>query len=263
MSATKVVKVAPADDKPKEYQYVKPSEKWDTAAHSATVASEHPMWRVLLAVGSTVYSIGVMTAAAAAGELDGMKMVLILLFMFFYIDIISGLLHLVLDNPGFLHTPGLTKLAEGFQQHHTNTHLISQMRLIDHLRPMCTPVAFVALIGGYYHGVAKHEFCAFQVGLMFGLVWMQCCHRWSHMTTKQRGPTITRLQKLGVALPPDVHLKHHTPPYRHTFCIMSGVFNPVLNWVVESHPLLDPHCKIWLPIFLCGILGGVFLVPAF
>lgn len=249
-------------DVAREAQFIKPSEKWDTSAHQATVAAAHPWPLIPIAIGGNAYALYTLVAAAVGGTLDWVKLGLILTIMFFYIDIISGLLHLVLDNPKFLHTPGLTKLAEGFQQHHTNTNLIIKMRLRDHLRPMCTPIVAVAAIGGLYHGFANHGQCAFLIGMSGGVVWMQCCHRWSHMLSeKERGPLISRIQRMGLALPPHVHLKHHTPPYMHTFCIMSGVFNPALNWVVASHPMLNPHCRIWLPIFLSALVSAVIGIP--
>jgi len=249
-------------DEARQYQFVKPSEKWDTTAHSATVAKAHPWPLIPLAISGNAYALYSLGVAGVNGTLDMTKVLLVLVIMFFFIDIISGLLHLVLDNPHFLHTPGLTKLAEGFQQHHTNTNLIIKMRLQDHLRPMCTPIVAVIAIGGVYHGFANQSFCAFVLGMSGGVCWMQCAHRWSHMLTeKERGPVISRLQRMGLALPPHVHLKHHTPPYMHTFCIMSGVFNPALNWVVASHPFLNPHCKVWLPIFLTSLVSAIICIP--
>src|SRR5687767_12749044 len=63
-------------------------------------------------------------------------------------DIISGLLHVVLDNPRSLDLAPIRGLAQGFQRHHQNPSNIYEMPLYQHLYVMHMPLTllFVAVL---------------------------------------------------------------------------------------------------------------------
>ena len=66
---------------------------------------------------------------------------------------------------------------------------------------------------------------------------------------------------LGICLKPTEHLIHHKSPYLKNFCIMSGVFNPILNKIVLSNPNLHPHKQIWSLIFLSTMIISIYFIP--
>jgi len=179
----------------------------------------------------------------------------IFLGTYFLIDIISGLLHIILDNPFFADEKNwhgiITPYAKGFQEHHDNTSIICNMAVVEHIRPMSFPLLANAAVGLLMH---RHAwFPAYHLAVSFFLVLMQMAHRWAHMHKASRPWGVTALQDWGVLVSPSQHLRHHKAPYAVQFCIMSGIMNPVLNVAVGMFP---PTRKEWVWIF-CGCV----LVP--
>ena len=135
------------------------------------------------------------------------------------------------------------------------------MRLQDHIRPMSSVITFMSIIGFIIHGMENYKLYVYIMTLSFYICLMQCSHRWSHMKENNRNWVINQLQSLNVLLKPSEHLKHHTEPYLENFCIMNGSFNSLLNAITKLHPILHPHSKIWLPIFVCSFIAPIILIP--
>lgn len=233
---------------------------WDMETHYKKVASVHNWRRISLAVAGNLWSAFVVARALADGSLSAWRVLVMIAVVFLITDLLSGTLHLTLDNPYFLDWPGLGTVAAGFQQHHNNPSIIYRMTLFTHVRTMATPCAPVFAIGSLVHGHDHPGWCATYVTLSFCLVYMQLGHRWAHMPKHMRGSVINALQKVSLALPPAAHVSHHKAPYDHTFCIMSGLLNPALNLIIQL-PGLHSKNPIWFPIFLGVALGTICFVP--
>src|SRR5262245_4852050 len=103
-------------------------------------------------------------------------------------DLISGLLHLVLDNPRSLALPPIRGLAEGFQRHHENPAKIYEMPLYQHLYVMHMPLTFlfVAIVP---FGIAGMHVVF--LSMVVGLHLMQMAHLWAHLPP-ERVPRFVR-----------------------------------------------------------------------
>ena len=230
--------------------------KWNIEQHSKQVNENHPNYVVYTSIMINLISIYYIYL-----DFNVKSVVLISFVMFFFIDLASGILHIILDNPYNLNSKFIGKYAEGFQQHHYNTALIVNMRLSDHLRPMAVVSLLTSYLGLLIHGCNNTSLFVFILVFSLNICWMQCCHRWSHMSSSKRGRTITFLQKVGLCLKPIEHLKHHRAPYLSNFCIMSGTFNPILNTITKNISFLHPHRKIWTPIFVGLMAISIYIIP--
>lgn len=182
----------------------------------------------------------------------------IFVITYFFTDVISGVFHLVLDNPLFINQSPIDSMCRGFQEHHLDPTLIFKMSLFNHVRVMGQPLVGVWVLSmplEFIAGKTMYHFHVYYLCLSVMLVYMQCCHRWAHMPFKMRGPVIRTLQNLRLALPAGEHLNHHGAPYMQNFCIMNGMTNPLLNFVTQK--ILHPHSKLWAPVFLiCAYMPG-------
>ncbi|CAA7025311.1 unnamed protein product [Microthlaspi erraticum] len=79
-------------------------------------------------------------------------------------------------------------------------------------------LAFTDLV---FHGfVSTFSFC-----MMFS----QIFHAWAHETKSKLPPLVVTLQDMGLILSRREHVEHHRAPHNNNYCIMSGVWNKILN----------------------------------
>lgn len=236
-------------------------ELWDVEAHSKQMLKLYPWPYLALAFSIAGFSLYRIILAFYTGEIVVSKVLFIAVAIFFLTDLVSGILHIVLDNHNFLQTPVLAKMAEGFQQHHINHTLITKMKLSDHLRPMALPLFILSCVGYLIHGYENVYLHVFVVSIGLGIIWMQCSHRWSHVTAAENGKFISWLQKYKFALPIKDHNQHHVDPYSRNFCIMNGSFNPILNYATRNFRAFYPHEKKWLLVFVIILSSSLILLP--
>lgn len=219
------------------------------------IAGHEPFWDRVLGVFLT-YSLYHIVTMIWSGELSVAKFLFFAVAMFFYTDIVSGFLHLVLDNPWFLLSP-IDSLCRGFQEHHLDTTLITKMSIWQHVRVVNMPICVSTALGFVFNYNAPLFYC-YAPFFTASLYYMQMCHRWAHTKSQDRGPVVSWLQKTGLGLAPTEHLKHHHPPYNRSFCIMNGWANPMLNYVVDHIPG-GAHGNVWLFLFVGIVVGPHFL----
>ncbi len=170
--------------------------------------------------------------------------VLVLLGLCFIVtDLLSGLLHIILDNPRSLDIGPIKPLAEGFQRHHTNPDKIFEMSLYEHLFVMHLPLSIFAAIALPFHD--PHVYVVY-LGMVGTLHLMQMAHRWAHIPAERLHPIPRVLQRTKVLLGKPTHDAHHVDPFDKNFCIMTGLFNWPLNWVVR-HTSRFSHA--WIGVF--------------
>ncbi len=166
-------------------------------------------------------------------------------------DLISGILHVILDNPRSLEIPQIRGLAEGFQRHHETPSRIYEMPLYEHLYVMHMPLTF--LFGAVLAVRDGRTYVVF-VSMVIALHLMQMAHLWAHLPPDRVPRTVRVLQRTGVLLSKPQHDQHHVDPYDRDFCIMTGWCNRPLNAVVN---VVGRTSHVWIGIFLLAAVTPV------
>jgi hypothetical protein len=164
-------------------------------------------------------------------------------------DLISGLLHVVLDNPRSLKVGPIRGLAEGFQRHHENPAKIYEMPLYEHLYVMHMPLTFLFLAMLPFGDSGMHVVF---LSMVLGLHLMQMAHLWAHLPPERVPRLVRSLQWVRVLLSKQQHDLHHTAPFDKDFCIMTGICNRPLNRAVA---VLGPTTHAWLGVFLLSAIA--------
>lgn len=167
---------------------------------------------------------------------------------YFVTDLVSGLLHIVLDNPRSLDIKLIAPLAQGFQSHHEDPASIYQMSLYQHLYVMHLPLTL------FFFAVLPLNSSIVFVGFLSMVVLlhlMQMSHRWAHVSDADRGAFVTLLQRVGFLVSYDEHQRHHVDPYSRNFCIMNGLCNRMLNSATATFGL---RSHAWIAVFLAACL---------
>lgn len=162
---------------------------------------------------------------------------------FIITDLLSGLLHIILDNPRSLDIGPIKPLAEGFQRHHRKPEKIFEMSLYEHLFVMHLPLTIFAVVVLPFND--SHLFVAF-LSMVGSLHLMQMAHRWAHLPPERLPVVVRVLQRIRVLLPKSVHDNHHQDPFDKNFCIMTGTFNGPLNVVVRN---TSRFSHAWIGVF--------------
>jgi ubiquitin-conjugating enzyme E2 variant len=171
-----------------------------------------------------------------------------LTIMFFYYDLFSGVLHIVLDEPAFIGTPVIGDGCLEFQWHHHIPDDLAQKSYLE----VCGDLNLALFIIGLkdlvlFRGTSAVPLCLWASKMLMAY-FGQLCHVMSHTPKAKRPEWVIALQDAGVMLSAKEHLIHHTK-YDGNFCIGSGVFNPLLSTL---RPYGDKYT--WLVVFLlCGV----------
>lgn len=163
---------------------------------------------------------------------------------YFATDMISGLLHIILDNPRSLDIPFIKPLAEGFQGHHNDPDGIFEMGLYQHLYVMHLPLTLLFIAVLPLHTPLVYVAYLSMVAMLH---LMQMSHRWAHVPDDKRSSFVTALQRARFIIPFANHDKHHHPPYERDFCIMSGWCNGPLNVMARAFGV---RSHAWMAVFL-------------
>lgn len=178
--------------------------------------------------------------------------ILIWFASFLYMDLTSGIIHIIFDNaPHDL--PLLGFMAGGFQFHHydpTAIIRISWFEYVSHVQFMCPLIEIAVILGNASRSL--HLFW------LFGGMWahlFQTAHRWVHMPPSELPWIVNAMQSCGILLVPERHMSHHED-LEHQFTILSGHTDVIL----DNLSLLVPPARydLW---FLLGALW--FLLPFF
>ena len=164
-----------------------------------------------------------------------------------YTDWMSGVLHVVLDNPILNTWPIIGPEARAFQGHHFDPTGVARGPILDMVREDHSLVFLVLTV----FAVGRPT----SAGLLtFGLhfCWMthlmMASHRWSHTHPKYLPSVVRAMQDAGVIMSIKHHSQHHAS-YDSNFCIFSGVCNPLLNVIVKY--LVPWQSPLW--VFILGV----------
>ncbi|KAL0443389.1 UNVERIFIED_CONTAM: Fatty acid desaturase 4, chloroplastic [Sesamum latifolium] len=142
-------------------------------------------------------------------------------------DLGSGIYHWGIDNYGGAETPVFGGQIEAFQGHHKWPWTITRREFANNLHALARAVTFTVLpINLLCDDAVLLGF----VGVCAGcIMFSQQFHAWAH-TTKSRLPgVVVALQDGGVLVSRMQHAAHHRAPYNNNYCIVSGVWNEVLD----------------------------------
>eukprot|EP00931_Biecheleriopsis_adriatica_P085530 TRINITY_DN6008_c0_g1_i1.p1 TRINITY_DN6008_c0_g1~~TRINITY_DN6008_c0_g1_i1.p1 ORF type:complete len:451 (+),score=24.41 TRINITY_DN6008_c0_g1_i1:121-1473(+) len=175
----------------------------------------------------------------------------VIVISFFYMDVSSGVIHLVLDYAP-QNIPGLGVLAKGFQYHHddpTAIIRISWFEYASHIHFLCPLIQAAVVLSGasrlqryfwFWGGAWAHLF--------------QSAHRWAHMPPDTLPWIVRMMQDSGILLTHERHMRHHQDLEKQ-FTILSGHTDFIvdgMSWVMPAE-----RYDLWL---LFAILW--FLLPA-
>ncbi len=162
-----------------------------------------------------------------------------------FADFGSGLVHFLCDRFGSEQTPLFgPAVIRPFRAHHADPGAIAAHGFVELSGNNALALTPLLAAGGGLaplFGEALLPSAAFS-GLMsacVGLFATNQIHRWAHMA---RAPKIARaLRRLGVAITPEAHARHHCGAHDVAFCITSGWCNAALDrarvWSRIEHSL--------------------------
>lgn len=172
-----------------------------------------------------------------------------------YTDLISGLLHIVLDNPLFNEWPGIGQAAISFQHHHHDPAGVTRGRYFDFCREhhvgLALLVALCFLFPRNARGSATLYAFFFYIVPLTSL--MMASHRWSHTPPPRLPYGVAFLQRWGVLMTQRHHSLHHVG-YKINFAIFTGWSNALLNYVTANWLAATKEAWVW-------ILAGWCLLP--
>jgi hypothetical protein len=143
-------------------------------------------------------------------------------------DLLSGVAHWTFDRFGSVRTPLVgPAFIRPFREHHVDPAAMTRHDFVETNGSSC--LACVPLLLLALH--ASPGWQAFLVFLGLGILVTNQCHKWAHL---DRPPRAIRLfQKLNLVLKPEVHRRHHTPPFASHYCTASGWMNPLLDALLK------------------------------
>ncbi|XP_073129306.1 fatty acid desaturase 4-like 1, chloroplastic [Henckelia pumila] len=151
-------------------------------------------------------------------------------------DLGTGIYHWAIDNYGTAKTPVFGSQIEGFLRHHDHPSAITKRHVATNL--------YVGAAGFTIAVLPMNIFCTNPNLLAFASAFLGCgmfcqqLHAWSHTPKGKLPPLVVALQDSGLILPRAEHAAHHHQPFDSHYCIVSGVWNRVLDkckifWAME------------------------------
>eukprot|EP00249_Psilotum_nudum_P003431 c16815_g1_i1 orf=363-1397(-) len=142
-------------------------------------------------------------------------------------DLGTGIYHWGIDNYGDANTPIFGSQISAFQGHHKKPWTITKRQFSNNIHALARP-AFFALLP-FILLSSNSALDAFLGVFLASVVFSQQFHSWAHAKKTELPAVVLRLQEMGLLLPQKMHGAHHRPPYHINYCIVSGIWNPVLN----------------------------------
>lgn len=179
---------------------------------------------------------------------------------FIYIDVFGAVLHIVLDNPRFIHLPLLGEACLEFQWHHIMPHDITT-RSYRHIAADLNGIVGLefAVHWALYKGLADPRLrCLVCAGVAQAYLG-QWAHRQAHFPTALRHPVAGWMQRWGLLVTPEMHRRHHQT-YDEGFPILSGISDRLVTPIFRLK--LPGQQWAWLVLFVAMIFGGLSAMSA-
>ncbi|KAJ6837652.1 fatty acid desaturase 4, chloroplastic [Iris pallida] len=193
--------------------------------------------RAWVAAGSAAVLAALSNSASAAADSGSLlEPALAAALGYVLADLGSGFYHFGIDNYGGPSTPVFGPQIEAFQGHHRRPATITRRQPANNLHALARAVALAVVplelaVGAAVPpssaaAAAAHAF----VGACAGCIMLsQQFHAWAHGAKGRVPHWVEALQGAGVLISRDMHGAHHRVPYNNNYCIVSGVWNPLLD----------------------------------
>jgi ubiquitin-conjugating enzyme E2 variant len=146
---------------------------------------------------------------------------------YIFADLGSGIYHWAIDNYGDESTPLVGSQIEAAQGHHKWPWTITKRQFANNSHALARGVTFVVLpIDLVFHDPLVQSFVVVCAGC---IMFSQQFHAWAHGTKSRLPLLVVALQEGGVLVSRSQHSVHHRPPYNNGYCIVSGVWNDILD----------------------------------
>lgn len=140
-------------------------------------------------------------------------------------DLGSGVFHWAVDNYPTRKTPVIGNLAEEFQVHHHEPTSILARSTASNFAQVGMFAALPLLATAIVNPTAAVT--AGLTSMMVGTSLSQASHRWTH---DRNAPGYTKVfQKLKLSQSRGDHAKHHAMPWDDHYCVVNGMWNPLLS----------------------------------
>ncbi|XP_075477668.1 fatty acid desaturase 4-like 2, chloroplastic [Primulina tabacum] len=142
-------------------------------------------------------------------------------------DLASGVYHWGIDNYGSRGTPVFGVQIEGFQGHHKWPWVITRRQFANNLHSLAKGTIFTVLPINF---ICDDPTIMGFVSVCSGcIMFSQQFHAWAHTTKSKLPPLVVALQDAGVLVSRSQHAAHHRTPYNNNYCIVSGIWNEILD----------------------------------
>ncbi|KAG8386141.1 hypothetical protein BUALT_Bualt03G0118100 [Buddleja alternifolia] len=142
-------------------------------------------------------------------------------------DLATGIYHWAIDNYGSAQTPVFGSQIEAFQGHHQQPWAITKRQFANNL--YISAAAVTAIVSPINMFSGDPVLLGFSGVFLGCIMFSQQFHAWAHTPKGKLPPLVAALQDAGIIVPRGQHAAHHRPPYNSSYCIVSGVWNKVLD----------------------------------
>ncbi|KAI3673792.1 hypothetical protein L6452_39926 [Arctium lappa] len=185
--------------------------------------------RASVAIGSTTILFSLTKAIYTPTDSHTRLKTLIAGFFGYLIaDLISGIYHWLIDNYGDASTPFVGSHIEAFQGHHSLPWAITKREFASNLHVGARVITYLTVPANmmwHENPVVMGFVGVAGGGMMFG----SQIHAWAHVSRGKLPAVVVALQDVGVFVRQSEHARHHLPPYDGGYCVVSGVWNRVLD----------------------------------
>ncbi|GFP79163.1 fatty acid desaturase 4 chloroplastic, partial [Phtheirospermum japonicum] len=116
---------------------------------------------------------------------------------------------------------------EAFQGHHKWPWTITRRQFANNLHALARAVTLAVVP---INLLCDDPILLGFVGVCSGcIMFSQQSHAWAHTTKSRLPPLVVALQDGGLLVSRSQHAAHHRPPYNSNYCIVSGVWNEILD----------------------------------
>lgn len=145
-------------------------------------------------------------------------------------DLGSGVYHWGVDNYGDGQTPVFGGQIAAFQGHHQRPWTITEREFCNNVHKVFGPARVPAAVLFLSSLVHPGDITLASLSSFLFLVCMsQQFHAWSHMKKSELPAIVDIMQESGLLISRRDHGAHHKAPFDGNYCIVSGLWNPILD----------------------------------
>ncbi|GJN09429.1 hypothetical protein PR202_ga27435 [Eleusine coracana subsp. coracana] len=179
-------------------------------------------------------SLGTSASLVASGASPAAAPLAAALAAYSLADLATGVYHWLVDNYGDASTPVWGPQIAAFQGHHRYPSTITARDPCNNLHALARAAALalvpvdaaISATAGGGGAAAAHAFAGTFAACV---VLSQQFHAWAHEKRRRLPPGVEALQGAGVLVSRAQHAAHHRVPYDSNYCIVSGMWNGVLD----------------------------------